>query len=311
MIKQFEFGFGCASLSSLNSRKKSLEILSIAYDNDITHYDVARLYGMGSTENILGEFAKNKRDKISIATKFGLNPPSIGKSNAKLISIVKGVVNKMPGLKRRITDKVHSNLRTDFSVKNANASLERSLKELGTHYIDYFLMHEALKDDIINDELIIFLKKKKDEGKILEFGIASQLDKIGNNCSYFDESFIVFQFEDDLFNGKIKLRNSDDKLLITHSVLKSLNVLENKLDRCSKIELDSYSNALNLDLKETGILPSLLLYISSKVNASEITLFSSTNCNHINNNIQNINRFKAINLNWQLCYEIMNKLIYE
>src|SRR5438045_1975491 len=64
-------GFGCAKLT-FNTREEALRVLETAYEEGITHYDVARVYGLGWAEGILGEFLKNKRDHVTVTTKFGL-----------------------------------------------------------------------------------------------------------------------------------------------------------------------------------------------------------------------------------------------
>ena len=63
LSNSYKLGFGCASLTSLNNRKLSLSLLEHTYNEGITHFDVARLYGMGNAENIVGEFSKGKIEK--------------------------------------------------------------------------------------------------------------------------------------------------------------------------------------------------------------------------------------------------------
>ena len=53
-------------------RKKSLYAMEQAYESGVTYYDTARSYGYGEAEKILGYFSKDKRDKIIITTKFGI-----------------------------------------------------------------------------------------------------------------------------------------------------------------------------------------------------------------------------------------------
>jgi aryl-alcohol dehydrogenase-like predicted oxidoreductase len=50
--------------------------LEEAFAQGITRFDVARAYGLGRAEGILGEFLGSKRQQVTLATKFGIKPPS-------------------------------------------------------------------------------------------------------------------------------------------------------------------------------------------------------------------------------------------
>src|SRR6266849_9265306 len=67
-------GFGCSSLASVG-RKNAIRLLESAFDVGIRHFDVARYYGYGETEGILGTFIKSRRAQVTITTKFGIEPP--------------------------------------------------------------------------------------------------------------------------------------------------------------------------------------------------------------------------------------------
>jgi aryl-alcohol dehydrogenase-like predicted oxidoreductase len=64
--------FGCASLSSLKTSREVTRLLNLAYENGVTHFDTAPLYGQGYSEVLVGKFIKDKRDKLCVTTKFGL-----------------------------------------------------------------------------------------------------------------------------------------------------------------------------------------------------------------------------------------------
>jgi hypothetical protein len=77
-------GFGCSSLASVG-RKKALLLLESAFDVGIRHFDVARYYGYGETEGILGTFVKSRSAQVTITTKFGIEPPR--RTNALRIAL--------------------------------------------------------------------------------------------------------------------------------------------------------------------------------------------------------------------------------
>jgi predicted oxidoreductase len=72
-------------------------------------------------------------------------------------------------------------------------SLEESLKNLKTDYLDYFFIHEPL-DTILNiDELLEAGMNLKKEGKIRAFGIAFRQDQMDMHKNYLSE-FDILQY---------------------------------------------------------------------------------------------------------------------
>src|SRR5580692_13032643 len=67
-------GFGCSALTGTN-RTNALRVLEAAFDAGVRHFDVARYYGYGESEGILGTFIKSRRAEVTITTKFGIEPP--------------------------------------------------------------------------------------------------------------------------------------------------------------------------------------------------------------------------------------------
>ncbi|WP_176704326.1 aldo/keto reductase, partial [Mycobacterium malmoense] len=67
-------GFGCGGLMQSPSRRERMAVLGAAVDNGITHFDTARMYGLGMAEAELGAFLRTvPRDTVTIATKFGID----------------------------------------------------------------------------------------------------------------------------------------------------------------------------------------------------------------------------------------------
>ncbi len=66
-------GFGCGGLMQSPSRKERMAVLGSAVDNGMTHFDTARMYGLGMAEAELGAFLRTvDRGSVTIATKFGI-----------------------------------------------------------------------------------------------------------------------------------------------------------------------------------------------------------------------------------------------
>src|SRR4029077_14304344 len=69
-------GFGCGSVMGRVGRVQSLTAMGAAWGAGITLFDVARSYGYGEAEGLVGEFLQARRAEAVIVTKFGIVPTS-------------------------------------------------------------------------------------------------------------------------------------------------------------------------------------------------------------------------------------------
>jgi D-threo-aldose 1-dehydrogenase len=59
-------GFGCGGLMQSPSRKERMAVLGSAVDSGMTHFDIARMYGLGMAEAELGAFLRTvDRDAVA------------------------------------------------------------------------------------------------------------------------------------------------------------------------------------------------------------------------------------------------------
>lgn len=69
-------GFGCMGLNFAYSRtlekKDAIALLRSAVERGVTFFDTAELYGPFTNEELVGEALKPYRDRVVIATKFGI-----------------------------------------------------------------------------------------------------------------------------------------------------------------------------------------------------------------------------------------------
>src|SRR6476469_451778 len=93
LMEVSRLGFGCVKLTTHRERSDAVRILDQAFALGITHFDVARAYGFGRAEYILGEFLRGKRDRVTVATKFGLVPPSGIGGNRRVIDLAKRILS--------------------------------------------------------------------------------------------------------------------------------------------------------------------------------------------------------------------------
>lgn len=123
-------------------------LVRAALDNGINLLDTAYVYGLGHSEELVGEVMKEyNRDKIILATK-----------GAQDFSSGEQVIDNRPEF---LTDQVN-----------------KSLKRLGTDYIDIFYIHFP-DHDTPKAEAVGALQKLKEAGKIRAIGISNfSLDQI-------------------------------------------------------------------------------------------------------------------------------------
>ena len=118
----------------------SKKAISAAIEAGINFFDTADFYGLGHSENLLGEALKRNKDKI-IATK-------VGHRN------INGVIT------------------LDYSKKYILEACEASLKRLQRETIDYYQLHSARLTHLQNGECIEAMQILKQEGKIRYWGLS-------------------------------------------------------------------------------------------------------------------------------------------
>jgi aryl-alcohol dehydrogenase-like predicted oxidoreductase len=139
-IKVSCIALGCLHFGTYLDTSESINLINWAESQGINFLDTAPLYGNSCSESIIGEAIKGRRDKFILSTKVGLVKTK--HENGSF-----GV--KVEGL----------------NEKNIRASLESSLKKLGTDYIDIFQFH-AFDDVTAVEESFAVMSDLRREGKI-------------------------------------------------------------------------------------------------------------------------------------------------
>jgi len=295
-ISTSQVGFGCAGLTSLSGRRDCLRILECAYDYGVRHFDVARLYGAGTAEGILGEFARGRRDTVTMATKFGLNPPSLPNGLGRHVQTIKKMLKQLPALDRLVRRKVHErSTGGNFGLEAARSCLETSLRELRTDYLDIWLLHEATATDANNSDLLEFLIEQQKRGVIRTFGIGSDINKIVTAENGFAEAHNVLQFENSIVNPNLaKLSNMVRRTFITHGAMKHFFSLRERLQFRPDLRSRFYDET-GVELGRAENLAGLLLAWAIHDNPNGVVLFNSSSTKNIKNNIVTTddNRFGA------------------
>jgi predicted oxidoreductase len=132
------------------SKEETLSLIHYNLENGITTFDHADIYGSYSCEEMFGDalsLEPSLRKKMEIVTKCGIVLPS----------------------KNRPQHKTHH---YNTSKKHILSSVEQSLKNLRTDYIDVLLIHRP--DPFMNGEEVAeaFLQLKE-QGKVRNFGVSN------------------------------------------------------------------------------------------------------------------------------------------
>lgn len=146
-----EIGFGTWQLAQNDtwgsmSEKDAIHLVQEAYKKGVNMFDTAPGYGGGSSEKILGKALKGVRKHVVINTKVGHGPDG----------------------------------EYEFSVEGIRNSINRSLKNLQTNYIDSVILHNPEKHILQEDNpLMNELRIIKKEGLIKGFGFSiDNLDEL-------------------------------------------------------------------------------------------------------------------------------------
>lgn len=147
-----EVGFGLWTLTTGwwgdRSEEEALDLCRKALDYGVTFFDTADTYGEGYGETFLAKALGDRRDEITIATKFGYD-----------------FYNNTE--RRGQQERPH-----DWSPKFVRFALEQSLQRLNTDRIDLWQLHNVRMDAAYNDDLWATIAELKAEGKVRHVGAA-------------------------------------------------------------------------------------------------------------------------------------------
>lgn len=179
-----------------------------------------------------------------------------------------------------------------FSAADARASLETSLRELGTDYIDFFLLHDYVADDRASDELVAFLEDMVKAGKIRYYGLGTGIDNIVRAMATQAELCNVIQFENSVLNRNTEKLppNSRAQLVITHGALSASFRSISAFLKAQPDAAKEWSAGLGMDCASDDSLSALLLNFAVDANPGGLVLFSSRNAGRVARNINAVLR---------------------
>jgi len=233
-------GFGTGGLLRTGSARQRQALLAAALDNGITHFDTAPIYGFGEAERSLGRFLQGNRNRVTLTTKFGLQPSRLAARLVPLQRAGRHMVQLFPALRRaavRSSGALYSP--PSFSVAAVRSSLEQSLRALRTDHVDFFLAHQASSEALPAQEVIELLEGLRRAGKIRAFGVATDFERLAAVLSQRPQLSRVVQFDSDLTTGNAAKLAGEDRLLFTYGFInRSIAVCRERLRNCAPGEDD-------------------------------------------------------------------------
>lgn len=182
-IKSSTLAFGCAPILGAIGRRQAETAIATALDVGITHFDVARSYGFGEAEKLVGRSLAGIRDRVVIATKFGFEATGL----ARLLGPIKPVVRLLRGKNNNhakaaggggtATGSSRLQRRIKVDAAGMRRSVEQSLRALGTDYLDYLFLHEPGASEW-GEEMFNEVSALKTAGKIRGFGVAGYFNQL-------------------------------------------------------------------------------------------------------------------------------------
>jgi D-threo-aldose 1-dehydrogenase len=279
-------GFGCAGLFRIPQRSARRTVLDAAYDAGIRHFDVAPMYGLGLAEPELGSWLKARRADVTVTTKFGIDPTLLSRGAALIQPPVRAFLARRPsvgeGLKTAgqgphsgpLGRLLYSS--PGYHRRSAQAALERSLRALGTDYIDIFLLHDPIGGLITGaPELTGYLDEQRRAGRIRCWGVTGQPSELREVTERLGETPVV-QFRDDIFEIPLSGECMLDGARITFGALARAVPASRQFLAQSPDSVRTWSERLGVDLAEESNLPRMLLRAALRRNVAGPVLFSTT-----------------------------------
>lgn len=218
--ERLPYGLGCAFLSGRREKAQSIRLVHAALDAGITYFDTARLYAEGQSEAVLGEALKGRRDSVFLASKAGIWPTEISFSDrvqGKALHVLRG---KAPFLRGALPEpKVHRPVFGKFAPEDIRASVEISLRALKTDHLDLLLLHECETQQIRDEAVLDTLRGLKREGKIGDYGSATQPDTTLEIDRIAPTDLSVLQFKNSLQGVTLDSLGATARMKIVHSLL--------------------------------------------------------------------------------------------
>lgn len=172
-----QIGFGCGTLTGRATRQEARALVETALDLGIRYFDTAPAYGMGTSEEVLGEVVGNN-PQVVIATKAGLPRPAYSSRTNFARKLLKPLLDRSRMLKtfaRRFYaprgNAVATGKKTCFQRDFILRSADESLMALRRDRLDILLAHDPELSEL-TETLAVEFTAMRDLGICRAFGAA-------------------------------------------------------------------------------------------------------------------------------------------
>lgn len=267
-------------------------LLSAAVELGIRHFDVARSYGSGDAEAILGDFLTTTHEHCTVTSKCGIAPAvTYGLPGRRTKALARAALRRLPGPYRAVrslaTASVHGG---QFNPDQIRRSLETSLRALRRDRLDVFLLHECTPEEWASGSVQEVLSDLVGSGAI---GCAGPATSVAGTLEILvHESLAVplVQFHDDgdTFGAEvIGHARRRETSTITHGVLdRNLRALQAHLAGASEPALREWSGRLDSEVTDSSVLAALLLRRAMARNRGGVVLFRTNDAGHLRSTVE-------------------------
>ena len=278
-------GFGTAGIYREPSKVARRRLLESVLETGICHFDVAPIYGLGQAQGELGRALRGHREEIVIASKVGIGLTSLARVFGRVQSPARRVLQRIPSLQQRARESAASPssgqfggllYRSALDVTSVQRSLEQSLRELGTEYIDILLLHDPDPSLLHPEEVYELFERARVSGKIRAWGVAGELEPTVAVVKALPGPAPIVQIRDDIFR-----RDEHLKLPGQSNYLITFGVLGFALPRISAhVTADGertrkWSEAVGADLADPRTITTFLLKDAIRANPHGTVLYST------------------------------------
>jgi hypothetical protein len=288
-------GFGCGDLFGGAEAAASIRLVQAALDAGVRWIDVARLYGNGSAEGVVGKALGAMRPRVVLVGKAGIVPWSM-RTRARVASAAARLVRSAGPLARRLAPAPEPARERygAFAPAELRRSVETSLRALGTDYLDVLLLHECGLAHAIAPETLRLLELLRSQGKVRRFGVATGPGETVEILRQAPWAAEIAQLASDAFDRRVQaLPRAWRGLAVTHGALR--RALPKARER---LELDPglaawFAERTGVSSTDHAGLARLLLMDAAAANPGGVTLVSTSRPERIAGAVEAVARIDA------------------
>jgi aryl-alcohol dehydrogenase-like predicted oxidoreductase len=150
----------------------ALDLVRHAFDQGITFFDTSNNYGMGRSEEIIGEALHGRRDRAVIATKGGAAFTTTARIALALRPALRPLRAALQPFRRGLNLARDAHKRYDYSAAGLRRALEASLTRLRTDHVDIYQLYNPTPQTPDLDEAFETLDRFRQEGKARYVGLS-------------------------------------------------------------------------------------------------------------------------------------------